>query len=213
MSGMKVFRFLFDVTGIILITIIYRWSIYFIHEFGHFIVGKGLKYQCKIIIRYDSLFMPRLSTNIKGNVSITAKQNLFFSMNGVILAEIVNFVLLFFLINYKFLYMLVLVHIPVMFIDMIPDTNSDGKWILVEIKKIFSIKDTTMINHIPFIFYSILLVISTILTIICYIHYYNNDRFIWYGFPILFIFYFTSYRYIYRYFVNLRKGKGEDDED
>lgn len=210
MSIANIFRIILEIAFTVLISIIYRWSIYFIHELGHFIVGKSFGYRCKIILKKASIFMPRLATNIKGNHKLTVKQNLIFSFNGVLLAEIINVIFICAFYQYKCIYLLVLIHIPIIFIDMIPDGNSDGKWVLEEMSKIFSLDDftKTRIKNIPVIIYFILLLLSTIFTIMCYIQCHVDDYFMWYGLPVLCIFHFTSYRYIYRYIINLCRENG-----
>lgn len=209
MSIANIFQITFEIVVMVLITIIYRWTIYFTHEMGHFIVGKCLGFHCKIMINKASVFMPRLSTNIKGNHKITVKQDLIFSMNGVFLAEIMNAIFIYLFYQYQYIYLLILIHIPILFIDMIPDGDSDGNWVLEEFAKILGLKNSTKsrIKNIPVTIYLILLLLSTFLTVRCYIQNYDNNRFIWYGLPILCVFYFTSYRYMYRYAKNMCKGK------
>lgn len=206
---MCMLRVIFKIIGIILITIVYRWLIYFIHELGHFIIGKGLGYRCKITLDRASIYIPRLATNIKGNHKITIKQDLLFSINGVILAEITNIILIFLLYNFRYFYLLIMVHIPIIFIDMIPDGNSDGKWVIQDIKKIYCLNNKVefILKKVSVIVYSVLLLISTLLSVKCYIQYYDTDWSIRYGLPILLIFYITSYRYIYHYIVNSCKEK------
>ncbi len=208
MGKTGIFKMILEIAVILLIFVIYRWLIYFIHEIGHFIVGKSFGYRCKITLKKTSIFMPRLATNIKGAHKLTVKQDLIFSLNGVLLAEIINIIFIFVFYQYKYIYLLVLIHIPIIFIDMIPDGNSDGKWVLDEIGKIFCLKDfvKTCMKRITFIIYFLLLLCSTIFMAKCYAQYYDNNQFIWYGLPIFCVLYFTSYRYIYRYIINWCKG-------